>query len=167
MTDPGGAIDLAGNPPESRHLRRARSVARLLDSSIAIPGTGKKIGLDPILGLIPFVGDFGGALLSGYIVLAAAQDGVPSFALMKMLFNVAVDTLAGSVPLLGDFFDATWKSNVKNVALYERYAGRGEPKSAYRLVSAVMVVSAVVFLALLTFVLALVFIAARHSFTTR
>lgn len=166
MTDPGGAIDL-GAPPESKHLRRARSIARMLDSSIRIPGTNKSIGLDPLIGLVPFVGDFGGAILSGYIVLAAAEDGVPSFTLMKMLFNIGIDTLVGSIPLLGDFFDAAWKSNVKNVALFERYSGKGRPKSAYRLVSIVMVVSAVVFLALLTFVLSLVFIAARHSFTAR
>ncbi|MBA3646165.1 MAG: DUF4112 domain-containing protein [Gemmatimonadaceae bacterium] len=165
MTDPGGAIDI-GIRPESKHLRRARSIARLLDSSISIPGTGRKIGLDPVLGLVPFIGDFGGALLSGYIVLAAAQAGVPSFTLMKMIINVGVDTLVGSVPLLGDFFDAAWKSNQKNVALFERHAGAGTPKNAYRLVSVVMVVSAVVFLALLTFVLSLVFVAARHSFTT-
>jgi hypothetical protein len=166
LTDPGGAIDL-GRAPESRHLRRARSVARLLDTSIPIPGTGRTIGLDPIIGLIPFIGDFGGALLSGYIILAAAQAGVPSFTLMRMIYNVAVDTLAGSVPLVGDFFDAAWKSNIRNVALFERHEGRGAPKSAYRLVSVVMVVSAIVFLALLTFVLFLVFIAAGHSFMTR
>ena len=166
MTDPGGAIDL-GRAPESKHLRRARTVARLLDTSITIPGTGRTIGLDPIIGLIPFVGDFGGAVLSGYIILAAAQAGVPSPALIKMILNVGIDTLVGSVPLLGDFFDAAWKSNMKNLALFEQHAGRSEPKSAYRLVSVVMVVSAVVFLALLTFVLALVFLAARHSFVTR
>lgn len=166
MTDPGGAID-PGRAPESKHLRRARSVARFLDTSIPIPGTGRTIGLDPVIGLVPFIGDFGGALLSGYIILSAAQAGVPSFTLMRMISNVAVDTLIGSVPLLGDFFDAAWKSNVKNVALFERHEGRGAPKNAYRLVSVVLVVSAVVFLALLTFVLSLVFIAARHSFMAR
>ena len=113
------------------------------------------------------MGDFGGAIFSGYIILAAAQDGVPTFTLMKMLFNVGVDTLVGSVPLLGDFFDAAWKSNQKNVALFERHAGSSHPKNAYRLVSAVMVVSAIVFLALLTFVLFLIFLAARTSFTAR
>lgn len=139
----------------------------MLDSSIAIPGTGRTIGLDPIIGLVPFIGDFGGALLSGYIIVAAAQAGVPTFTLIRMIFNVGVDTLVGSVPLLGDFFDAAWKSNMKNLALFERHEGRGQAKSPYRLVSIVMVVSAIVFLALLTFVLSLIFIAARHSFLTR
>ena len=115
---------------------------------------------------MPFVGDFGGALLSGYIILAAARDGVPTITLIRMLMNVGIDTLVGSVPILGDFFDAAWKSNVKNVALFERHAGAGAPKNAYRLVSVVLVVSAVVFLALLTFVMSLVFLAARSAFTT-
>ena len=165
MTDPGGAIDL-GRAPESKHLRRARSVARLLDSSISVPGTGRRIGLDPILGLVPFVGDFAGALLSGYIILAAAEAGVPSFTLIRMIANVAVDTLAGSVPLLGDFFDAAWKSNVKNVALFEKHEGAigaGAPRNPYKLISMLLVVSSLVALALLTFVGALVFLLVRHS----
>lgn len=151
-----------------RTLSRARSVATLLDSSIPIPGTGRKIGLDPILGLIPLVGDFAGALLSGYIVLAAAQAGAPTLTLIRMVANVAFDTLVGSVPAIGDLFDAAWKSNTKNVALFESHlaANAGQersPQKAFRLGGILLVVSALAALALFTFVLGLVYLVAVHS----
>jgi hypothetical protein len=111
--------------------RRVRALSRLLDNAIPIPGTSWKIGLDPIIGLIPGVGDVAGAVLSGYIVLEAVRAEVPSFTLARMLVNVGVDTLLGAVPALGDVFDAAWKSNTMNVALLERHlaaTGSAPPK---------------------------------------
>ena len=153
-----------------RSLSRARALATLLDSSIPIPGTRKRIGLDPLLGLVPFVGDFAGALLSGYIVLAAASAGAPTFTLIRMILNVGIDTLIGSVPLLGDFFDAAWKSNAMNVALFEKFvvANTGQGRSAkeiYKLGGIVLVLSAIVLLALLTFVLSLSYFIIRAAVT--
>ena len=101
--------------------RNVRVIARLLDNAIPIPGTSWKIGLDPIVGLIPGVGDLVSAVLSGYIILEAARADVPTLTLAKMLGNVGVDTLFGAVPALGDVFDAAWKSNTRNVALLERH----------------------------------------------
>src|SRR3981081_323780 len=101
--------------------RRVRTLARLLDNAIPVPGTSWKIGLDPIIGLIPGVGDMIGAVLSGYIVLEAVRAEVPTFTLARMLVNVGIDTLLGAVPALGDVFDAAWKSNTMNVALLERH----------------------------------------------
>ena len=75
------------------------------------------------MGLIPGIGDLIGAVLSGYIVLEAARAEVPPFTLARMLLNVGIDTLLGSVPAFGDVFDAAWKSNTKNVALLERHLG--------------------------------------------
>jgi hypothetical protein len=106
-------------------------VARLLDNAIQIPGTSWKIGLDPIIGLIPGVGDMVGAVLSGYIVLEAVRAEVPTFTLARMLVNVGIDTLLGAVPALGDVFDAAWKSNTMNVTLLERHlvaAGSAPPR---------------------------------------
>ncbi|MFN2635575.1 MAG: DUF4112 domain-containing protein [Gemmatimonadaceae bacterium] len=105
---------------ESR-IRRVRLLGKLLDNSIPIPGTGWKIGLDPIIGLIPGVGDLIGGILSGYIILESARAQVPTLTLMRMLTNVGIDTLVGAVPAVGDLFDAAWKANVKNVALLERH----------------------------------------------
>lgn len=103
------------------HLVRARAVARLLDSAVGIPGTRFRFGLDPLIGLVPGLGDLAGAALSGYIVLAGIRAGAPKPVVMRMLGNIALDSLLGAVPLLGDLFDASWKSNNRNVALIERH----------------------------------------------
>jgi hypothetical protein len=112
--------------------KRVRVLAKLLDNSIAIPGTSWKIGLDPIVGLIPGIGDLIGAVLSGYIILEAARAEASAFTLVRMVTNVGIDTLLGAVPALGDLFDAAWKSNTKNVALLERHLATGETAAAGR-----------------------------------
>jgi hypothetical protein len=121
---------ILADDPASR-TRRVRVLAKLLDNSISIPGTRWKIGFDPIVGLIPGIGDLIGAVMSGYIVLEAVRADVPAFTLARMLVNVGIDTLLGAVPAVGDLFDAAWKSNMMNVALLERHlvaAGSAPPK---------------------------------------
>jgi hypothetical protein len=103
-------------------LRRARALARALDSAIRVPGTKIRIGLDPVLGLVPGAGDIAGAMLSAYIVLIAVNKGTPRPVIWRMLGNIAVDTALGTVPVLGDLFDVAYKSNMRNVDLLERYA---------------------------------------------
>ena len=125
-TNPRVEIENRGiiaDDPASR-LRRVRVLAQLLDNSITIPGTRRKIGLDPIVGLIPGIGDLIGAVLSAYIILEAARADVSGFMLMRMVTNVALDTLLGSIPVVGDAFDAVWKSNTKNVSLLERHVAK-------------------------------------------
>lgn len=102
-------------------IRRARALARVLDSAIGVPGTPLRIGLDSILGLIPGGGDVAGALLSGYIVLTAARRGAPRAVIGRMLVNVLVDTTVGAIPVLGDLFDVAYKANLRNVELLERH----------------------------------------------
>jgi hypothetical protein len=111
-------------PPtlDDAELRRARALARALDAAIGIPGTPLRIGADAILGIIPGAGDVLGAALSSYIVLAASRRGAPPAVLWRMVGNVAIDTVFGAIPLLGDLFDVAWKSNMKNVDLLERLA---------------------------------------------
>lgn len=101
-------------------LRRLHRLSNLLDNAIPIPGTPYRIGLDPILSLIPGAGDFLGSLLSIYIVVEAARLRIPQATLVKMVGNVLLDTVVGSVPVLGDVFDAGWKANVKNVELLDQ-----------------------------------------------
>jgi len=120
MGEPGRPIVFRDEEAE-RRARRARALGQLLDNSLPIPGTGRRIGLDAIIGLVPGVGDLIGAVLSGYIVLEAARAQVPALTLARMLGNIAIDTLAGVVPALGDVFDAAWKANLKNAALLERH----------------------------------------------
>ncbi len=107
---------------DDRDIRRARALARILDTAVGIPGTKIRLGLDPVLGLVPGAGDVASAMLSAYIVLVAANKGAPRPVIWRMLGNIAVDTALGSVPVLGDLFDVAFKSNIRNVELLERYA---------------------------------------------
>jgi hypothetical protein len=103
-----------------RDLDNARALARVLDTAVGIPGTRLRIGLDALLGLIPGAGDAVSAALSGYIILAAARAGATRPVLLRMVGNVVVDTVVGSIPLLGDLFDVAFRANIRNVALLDR-----------------------------------------------
>lgn len=111
------------------HLRR---FSFWLDEGIRVPGTQLRIGLDPILGLVPGVGDAAGAILAAAILVEAVRQGVSRFTLVRMAANIALDAGLGAVPLVGDLFDAAWKANSRNLVLLERHlevpskAGRGD-----------------------------------------
>jgi hypothetical protein len=102
---------------EPAALGRVRTVAYLLDESVRVPGTNFRIGLDPIVGLLPVAGDLAMAFCSLYIVVEAVRLGVPKQTVVRLLANIAVDALLGSVPVVGDLFDAYWKANLKNAEL--------------------------------------------------
>jgi len=139
-----------------------RVLAKLLDNSISIPGTPWKIGFDPIVGLIPGIGDLIGAVLSGYIILESVRADVPAFTLARMLVNVGIDTLLGAVPALGDVFDAAWKSNTMNVALLERHVSTvGDTPRRRHNVLGLMVIALVVLVLIVGAGLALGIFAAR------
>ena len=113
----------AGPGERSRTLARLRSLSSLLDSSIRIPGLGYRIGLDPLIGLIPGFGDALTLLPAGYIIFEAYRLGVPKATLARMALNLGIETLFGAVPFLGDLFDATFKANNRNLYLLERHLG--------------------------------------------
>jgi Domain of unknown function (DUF4112) len=96
-------------------------MTRLLDSAIQIPGTRFRFGIDAIIGLVPGIGDAIGAIFSTFLIFHAARLGVSTSTLVRMIGNVALDTVVGEVPLLGDLFDAGWKANTKNLALLETH----------------------------------------------
>jgi hypothetical protein len=100
-------------------LQRLRQLSRLLDNIVNIPGTKVGIGLDSIIGLLPIGGDVLGLLLSSYIIIEAAQLGVSTATLGRMVINVIVDSLVGAIPMLGDLFDFAWKANNYNIILLE------------------------------------------------
>ena len=106
---------------ESSRLRFIRKLSYYLDNSIGIPGTGYRVGLDAIIGLMPGLGDLVGGILSAYIVYEASRLGVPKKTLLHMTYNVAVETMIGAVPIVGDVFDAAWKANTKNIFLLDKY----------------------------------------------
>jgi Domain of unknown function (DUF4112) len=98
-------------------------LAWLMDDSIRIGPW--RVGLDGFIGLIPGIGDMAGSAISALIIARAMQSGVPKGAIVRMVINVALDSLVGAVPFLGDIFDFAFKSNAYNVKIY-REAIRGE-----------------------------------------
>jgi hypothetical protein len=110
--------------------RRLNRLAWLLDSSIPIPGTRFSIGIDALIGLVPFIGDLVGVLLSSTILVEAARLGAGRSVLARMALNVAVEGLAGLVPFAGDVFDAAWKANQRNVRLLNQWLD--QPQRAER-----------------------------------
>jgi|SoiMethySBSTD1v2_1073268.scaffolds.fasta_scaffold737399_2 hypothetical protein len=99
-------------------------LAWLMDS--AIPIGPWRIGLDSVVGLVPGFGDLVGALVSMLIVLRAMSAGVPKVAVARMMTNIAIDSLVGAIPIAGDFFDMAYKSNLKNLKIYEESLSRGQ-----------------------------------------
>lgn len=110
-----------------KNLNRIRRISRLMDTAIGLPGTKFRIGIDPILGLIPGAGDLISTGVSAYILYLAARHRLPGNLLRQMIFNVALESLVGTVPLVGDFFDAAFKSNVRNLALLEQHLQAAAP----------------------------------------
>ena len=107
-------------------------LASLLDDIFRIPGTSFRFGLDPLIGLIPGLGDLLTGAASFLIILAGWQRGIPRVTLTRMVANVVIDTLVGSVPVLGDLFDAAWKSNSMNLALLQRASAPSQPRQSWR-----------------------------------
>jgi hypothetical protein len=99
-------------------------LAWLMDSSIGIGNW--RIGIDPLLGLVPVLGDAAGAVISMLIVARSIRAGVPRVAAARMMVNVAVDSLVGSIPVGGDLFDFAFKANEKNVRIYKRVLAEGK-----------------------------------------
>ncbi|CAN7273455.1 DUF4112 domain-containing protein [Neorhizobium sp. LjRoot104] len=115
--DAGSNETFADRAERLRRLRRLSGIARLMDTAIGIPGTRIRFGADSVFGLIPLVGDAGGALVGLYIVNEARKLGLPPAKLTRMLGFVAADSVLGSVPLAGDVFDLFFKSHRRNVQM--------------------------------------------------
>lgn len=113
--------------PENPRLRRIRALSTLMDSSIVLP-SGFRIGLDPLIGLLPAVGDVLSSLISCYIVYEAARLGLRKRILAGMLGNLVLDAVVGGFPVLGDVFDAVWKSNMRNLRLVEKHYHPAQPE---------------------------------------
>ena len=98
-----------------------------MDDLFRLPGTGIRFGLDPLVGLLPGLGDMLTGLVSALLLHAAWERGLPVVAIARMMSNVAIDSVLGSVPVMGDIFDVAWKSNRRNFELLQKY-GSGERK---------------------------------------
>lgn len=128
-----------GGAPERSAARVAEGrdlelIARLLDDTFRVPGSRRRIGLEAVIGLIPVVGDVVLGAIGGYLVLRALRYRLPGVVVARMAFNTVVDIAVGAIPILGDAFDFVWKSNRRNIALFERHAedARGTAREEWR-----------------------------------
>ncbi|MCI0388372.1 MAG: DUF4112 domain-containing protein [Acidobacteria bacterium] len=128
MGSPNSMIETYSSPgriasrEEETDIEGLDRMARLLDDFIRIPFLNIRIGLDPILGLVPWVGDTLTALFSIYLIGSAVQYRAPKVIILRMAMNVAFDYLLGIIPFIGDASDFFVKSNRWNMDLLRRYA---------------------------------------------
>lgn len=120
MKSVSGTVITARDTDSAERAKRLRALAWLMDNSIPLPG-GFRIGVDAIIGLVPGIGDAIGALISAYIINEARSMGAPRSVLLRMMSNVMIETVIGSVPFAGDLFDAAFKANSRNLALLAQY----------------------------------------------
>ena len=120
-------LPLGSDPAAVR--QRIEAVEYLLERCIEVPGIGRKIGLDAIIGLIPVVGDLITAAMGAYIVWEARNLGLPKWKLWRMSANIAFDTALGAVPVAGDAFDLLYRSNSRNLRIVRRHLDKHHPAS--------------------------------------
>ena len=105
----------------------AQALAQLLDSSLTIPGTSIKIGLDPLLGLIPGIGDLISNAIGSSLLFLGTKAGVPRIVLLRMSFNILINMVLGAIPVIGDLFSIWFKSNLQNARLLHRHCQTKTP----------------------------------------
>lgn len=138
------------SPAAEARLRRLRSLAWFLDRLFSAGGN-RRFGIEPLIGLIPGLGDWIGGLLSLYIVYEAARLGISWAVLGRMGINVLLETVVGAVPVAGDLFDFVWQANMRNVRLVEHhYRPSLRPRPLGRIVFALVAAALLLFFLLLT-----------------
>lgn len=135
--------------PAQRRFRRLDRLSWILDRSIPV---GRwRIGLDPILGLMPGLGDSIGALLSLYVLYEGARLGAPGHVLLRITGNILIEAILGVIPLLGDVFDFIWQANTRNMALlHQHYQPGWQPRSLRGVWIAVLAVTLLVLAIIIT-----------------
>ena len=126
-------------------LRNLDALARLMDSQFKIPGTNIRFGFDALIGLVPGVGDFSTFLVSGAMLMMLAKNGASGYILTRMVLNITLDALVGSIPVLGDIFDVAFKANQRNMRLMHEHYVEGRHKGgAWKLLIPLLVALLVV-----------------------
>ena len=105
----------------------AKALGQLLDASFTIPGTTIKIGLDPLIGLIPGIGDIISNAIGSSLLFLATKAGVPRIVILRMSLNIAINMVVGAIPVIGDLFSIWFKSNLQNAQLLYRHCQRTAP----------------------------------------
>jgi hypothetical protein len=127
-------------------LRWVERVARLMDSQFRLPGTRFRFGLDPLLGLLPIVGDLSTTAVSVALLLTMLRHGASGAVVVRMALNILLDSVIGAIPIIGNVFDFAYKSNERNVALLRRHYAEGRHQGSGKgLVAVVLLAFAAVF----------------------
>jgi len=138
-------------PPEEKRRRQSlepvfKWLALIMDEIVRVPGTKFRFGLDPLIGLIPGIGDTSSALVSAFALIQAARLGVPKILLARMSLNILINEIIGIIPVVGDAFSFWFKSNARNYQIIKDH--RGAPgvsrRSDWVFVIAVLVVLVVI-----------------------
>ncbi len=128
--DDPGAFNRTGKAAHKERLERLDALASFMDSAIVIPGTNIRFGADALIGLVPGIGDAICAGVSCLIVLEARRMGAPAHVIGRMVGNIALDSLAGAIPVIGDLFDVAFRANLRTMQLlrshFETAAARGD-----------------------------------------
>ncbi len=131
MTEQGGRT---ASLVRGRRLEETRrdldALARFLDETFVIPGLRWRLGIEAIIGLVPVLGDVVSAGLGGLLILRALQFRLPGIVVARMAFNTLLDLAFGAVPFVGDLFDFAYRSNRRNIDLFQRYAA--DPRRSTR-----------------------------------
>lgn len=143
------------NPVVTKHpnLKWVERVARLMDSQFRLPGTSFRFGIDPIINLIPIVGDLSGFAVSAMLVLTMRKHGASGKLMVLMLLNVAVDAVVGAIPVIGQIFDFTFKANDRNIRLLKEHYVEGHHQGSGKGTLALVVIGLLLILALMFFLL--------------
>lgn len=120
-------LPIGRSPAEIR--RRMEAMERLLESSLMVPGTSYRFGLDAALGLVPVIGDAIAAALGAYLLWEAKNLGLPKWKLWRMAGNIAFDAAVGAVPVAGDVFDFAFRSNTRNMRIVRRHLDKHHPET--------------------------------------
>ena len=134
-------------------LKWVERVSYLMDEKFRLPGTNFKFGLDPLINLIPGAGNLAGFAISSAMVLAMARHGVSRKVLILMALNVALDSTIGAIPIIGQIFDFTYKSNSRNIKLLKQHYEEGRHQGSGKGILVTIMIVLIVFLLVFLYVL--------------
>ncbi|MEY2506822.1 MAG: hypothetical protein QOH01_1151 [Verrucomicrobiota bacterium] len=142
-------VDWEVLPPEEKRKRQGleplfKWLAYIMDDVVRVPGTTFRFGLDPLLGLIPGIGDTSSALVSAIALVQAVRVGVPKVLLLRMAANIFVNEIIGVVPVVGDAFSFWFKSNARNYEILKHHRLGSSPPRASDWVFVVGILAALV-----------------------
>lgn len=132
------------NQDRASSLKWVESFARVLDSKFMIPGTKIRFGVDPIMSLIPVIGDLITYLISGALIYTMYNQGASRKVVIKMIMNSTLDAVIGAIPLVGTIFDIFYRSNERNVKLLREHYYEGKHQGSGNGLLALIVIGAII-----------------------